>query len=164
MTADTAAQIGPTNNEVGIAWTAYILGELYTDWPRRRDFNWMDVGRAIDVSPRVEPEEMFDELLMWLRDNGYVAFDQAVDENALDVALTDRGFAALGKRAIENEPSLGSRRPGRSNQPCMEDSQIRPTTVFVDIYRYWTAQAATLTKWRIPIDSRWPGRRRHTRA
>jgi hypothetical protein len=108
MTDTMAVQVGPTNNEVGTAWTAYILGELYTDWPRRRDFNWMDVGRAVDVSPRVEPEEMFDELLMWLRDNGFVAFDQSVDGNAFNVALTDRGFAVLGKKAIENEPSLGS--------------------------------------------------------
>lgn len=102
-------QIGPTNSEVGAAWTAYILGELYTDWPRRRDFNSMDVGRAVDISPRIEPEELFDDLLVWLRDNGFVAFNQATEGEAFNVALTERGFAVLGKRAIEHEPSLGSR-------------------------------------------------------
>jgi hypothetical protein len=109
MTAETAVQLGPTNNEAGAAWTAYILGELYIDWPRRRDFNWMDVGRTVDVSPRVEPEELFDELLMWLRDNGFVVFDQLVDGNAFNIALTEKGFAILGKTSIETERSLGSR-------------------------------------------------------
>ncbi len=101
-------QIGPTNNEVGAAWTAYILGELYTDWPRRRNFNWMDVGRAVDVSPGVEGDELLDDLLMWLRDSGFVAFSQAIEGEAFNVALTERGFAILGKRAIESEASLGS--------------------------------------------------------
>jgi hypothetical protein len=88
MSGEFSVQIGPTNSEVGAAWTAYILGELYTDWPRRRDF---------------------DDLLVWLRDNGFVAFNQATEGEAFNVALTERGFAVLGKRAIEHEPSLGSR-------------------------------------------------------
>jgi hypothetical protein len=102
-------QIGPTNSEVGAAWTAYILGELYTDWPRRRDFNCMDVGHAVDISPRVDAEELFDDLLMCLRDNGFVSFNQAAEGNAFDVALTEKGFAILGKRSIESERSLGTR-------------------------------------------------------
>jgi len=103
-----AVQIGPTNSEVGAAWTAYLLGELYADWPRRRDFNYMDVGRAIDISPRIEAEELFDDLLVWLKDNCFVAFTQAADGNALDVALTEKGFAILGKKWLETKRSLGA--------------------------------------------------------
>jgi hypothetical protein len=101
---EMTVQIGPTNNEVGAAWTAYILGELYADWPRRCDFNCMDVGRAVDVSPRVEAEELFDDLLMWLKDSGFVAFSQATEGQAFDVALTERGFAILGSERLKARP------------------------------------------------------------
>ena len=69
----------------------------------------MDVGRAIDISPRIEAEELFDDLLVWLKENGFVAVSQAADGNAFNVALTERGFAILGKRSIETERSLGVR-------------------------------------------------------
>jgi hypothetical protein len=66
-----------SNGEVGKVWTAYIVGELYELWPRRRDFNSLDVSVATGDEPRADPEEFFDDLMMWLKDNDFVRFRQA---------------------------------------------------------------------------------------
>jgi hypothetical protein len=92
-------QIGPTDGDAGKAWTAYILGELYTDWPRKRDFNALDVGVATELSPLADSENLFDDLLEWLKKNAYVDFSQAAEGAVFDVALTEKGFAVLGKRS-----------------------------------------------------------------
>ncbi|WP_117196404.1 hypothetical protein [Rhizobium terrae] len=61
-----------TDRDIGNAWTAHILGQLFSGWPRRQDLNAMDVAVATGFQPRSEPKEMFDDLVMWLNDNGYL--------------------------------------------------------------------------------------------
>jgi hypothetical protein len=86
-----------TNNEVGEAWTLFVLGELADEWPRRVDFNAMDLETATGIGPRKDAEELFDDLFLWLRDQRLISFTQVADEgNAFDVSLTDRGFDAIG--------------------------------------------------------------------
>lgn len=85
-----------TDKEVGAAWTAHIVTQLFERHPRRCDFNSLDISVATDTDPKEDPEQLFDDQMDWLRDNGYVAFDQAMEGNAFNVALTDKGFAVLG--------------------------------------------------------------------
>lgn len=99
----------PTDQEVGRAWTAYIVGELFEAWPRRCDFSALDLGRATGVSARNDEEELFDDLAKWLLDNGFIRFDQASEGAAYGVALTEKGFAVLGRNAPGTERPLGAK-------------------------------------------------------
>jgi hypothetical protein len=99
----------PSNNEVGQIWTAYIVGELYELWPRRRDFNSMDVSVATGDEPREDPEEFFDDLIMWMKDNNLVRFGQATEGCAFGVALTEKGFDVLGRHAPGIDRPLGTK-------------------------------------------------------
>lgn len=85
-----------TNNEIGEAWTLYILGQLAEEWPRRVDFNAMDLGTRTESSPLGDEEDLFDHLMEWLRDHGLIGFNQAIEGNAYDVWITDRGLGIIG--------------------------------------------------------------------
>ena len=88
----------PTNREIGQAWTAYMLGELYEEWPRQLDFNSLDLGTKTGIEPRKDPEEMFDHLVEWLRDNHLIRFKGWEGEGSVSgVSLTERGVAILGE-------------------------------------------------------------------
>ncbi|MGY2936001.1 hypothetical protein ACVWZ6_005603 [Bradyrhizobium sp. GM6.1] len=120
----------PDDQDVGRAWTAYIVGELFEAWPRRCDFSALDLGRATGVSPRKDEEELFDDLSKWLLDNGFIHFDQATEGAAFGVALTEKGFAVLGRNAPGTEKPLGTKlkeagrrsweRRGAGNSRCAD--------------------------------------------
>lgn len=97
----------PSDSEVGGAWTAYVLGELFDKWPRRLDFNALDVA-SVTISPRNDPEELFDDLFNWLNANGYIHIGQDAGEgHALLVSLTNQGFSILGQKPKGFEQPLG---------------------------------------------------------
>ncbi|MEY9785420.1 hypothetical protein [Sinorhizobium fredii] len=98
----------PTNREIGQAWTAYILGELFESWPRRLDLNRMDLETKTSIGPRDEPEAMFDDLVAWLSDNNLIALQDWGDGNAYNVSLTDRGLAILGESLGLEQKPVGS--------------------------------------------------------
>lgn len=99
----------PSDSEVGGAWTAYVLGELFERWPRRLDFNALDVASAT-ISPRNEPEELFDDLFNWLHINGYVHIGQQGGEgHAYLVSLTNQGFSVLGQQPKGLDQPLGKK-------------------------------------------------------
>lgn len=98
-----------TDQDIGRAWTAYILGELFEAWPRRLDFHSLDVSSATGVSPRKDEEELFNDLVGWLLDNGFVRIGQATEGAAFGVALTEKGFAVLGRNAPGTERPLGAK-------------------------------------------------------
>lgn len=99
----------PSSRDIGNAWIAHILGELFDQWPRRADFNAMDVRRETRLGPRVDEEDLFDDLLLWLRDNGFVRYEQSSEGNAFAVALTEKGFAVLGTTPVTFEKPLGAK-------------------------------------------------------
>jgi hypothetical protein len=99
----------PKNREVAAAWIAYILGELFEEFPRRQTFSALDVSTHSGIEPRREPEGFFDDLLLWLRDNGYVRYTQDTEGVAYDVALTERGFSALGKTPDGLDRPIGAK-------------------------------------------------------
>jgi len=100
----------PTNNEIGKAWTAYILGELFESWPATLNFNILDTSQATGVAPAEDEEiEFFISLTDWLRDNGYISFEQSSENQVYNVALTEKGFAILDEKPIGTERSLGTR-------------------------------------------------------
>lgn len=98
-----------SNGEIGKVWTAYILGELFEAWPRRCDFNAMDIGVATGEEPRSDPEEFFNHLLDWLRDNGFVRLGESIDGAVYDVALTEKGCNVLGRTVPGTERTLGAK-------------------------------------------------------
>jgi hypothetical protein len=99
-----------SDKDVGNAWTAFILGQLFESWPRRQDFNTMDVSTATGTAPRTDPEELFDDLLMWLDRNRYIHIDQHGSEgNAYGVSLTNEGFAVLGQQPHSLDRPLGTK-------------------------------------------------------
>jgi hypothetical protein len=52
------------------------------------------------AEPRDDPEEFFDDLITWLRDNDFVSFSQVVDGAAFNVALTEKGYAERSTRRL----------------------------------------------------------------
>ncbi|MCQ1766141.1 hypothetical protein NOJ28_11400 [Neorhizobium galegae] len=99
-----------SDKDVANAWTAFILGQLFESWPRRQDFNAMDVGVATSFAPRSDPEELFDDLLMWLDRNHYIHIDQHGSEgNAYGVSLTNEGLKVLGQQPQSLDRPLGTR-------------------------------------------------------
>lgn len=99
----------PDNKEVAGVWISYLLGELFAEFPRRQSFNAMDVATQSGIEPRRDSELFFDDLLLWLRDNGYVHFTQSAEGAAFNVALTERGFAVLGQKPDGLDQPLGSK-------------------------------------------------------
>lgn len=103
----------PTNREIGHAWTAHILGELFDEWPRRVDFNAMDIETSTEVGPRKDGEDFFDHLFEWLKDEGFVRFTQATEGNVYDVSLTEKGVNILGQKlGIEAKEPIGTQLKG----------------------------------------------------
>lgn len=100
-----------SNRDVGNAWTAAILGALYEEWPRRLDFNAMDLETTTGATPKHESEELFDDLLQWLEDNGFIrSSDQEAPEgNIYGVALTERGHSILGGTPASLDRPLGTK-------------------------------------------------------
>jgi hypothetical protein len=97
------------NRDAGNAWTAHILGELFANWPRRCDFDFLTVSSKTDVEPRDDAVEVFDDLLLWLRAEGFISFEQTLEGNAFDVALTMQGFTALGRQPEGIDKPLGEK-------------------------------------------------------
>jgi hypothetical protein len=109
-----------SNREAGNAWTAHILGELFDNWPKRIDLNYLDVSSKTRVQPRFDPEETFDDLLLWLRTEGFVTFEQETEMNAFGVALTKNGFAALGSQPEGLNQPLGTKLKEAASQTASE--------------------------------------------
>lgn len=100
----------PSNREIGQAWTAFILGELFEEWPRKVDFNAMDLATATGLGPVTDEEEMFDGLFDWLRDEGFVRFEQRTEGNVYAVTLTKRGIDVLRQNlGVDLKEPLGSK-------------------------------------------------------
>ena len=98
----------PSNRDVGNAWTAFVLAELFEEWPARVDLDWMRVQEQTGLSPRKDGDEMFDGLIEWLRNEGYIRFGQTSDTGQFyDVTLTEKGFTVLGKKLDALQPALG---------------------------------------------------------
>ena len=87
-----------TDKEVGEARTAHIISDLFENHPRQRNFNALDVSVKTEADPGDEPDILFDDLMKWLKDNGYVRFDQDMEGSAFDVSLTEKGYAVLGSK------------------------------------------------------------------
>lgn len=101
---------GPKNRDVANAWISYILGELYDEWPRRLDFNSMDVGKATGTEARWEEESLFDDTVRWLQNNGYLLVGQDGDEgNVYGVELTEKGYLLLGSKPESLSEPLGDK-------------------------------------------------------
>jgi len=102
--------IGPSNPEIGNAWTAAILGTLFERWPKRQDFNVMDVSTKTGVHAlESEEEELFDDLILFLEQELYINVGQRSGGNALGVALTGKGYAVLGSTPESLAEPLGNR-------------------------------------------------------
>lgn len=99
----------PSDKDVGGAWAAHILGELFEAWPRRLDFNAMDIAEAT-IAPSDEPEDLFDGLVNWLYLNGYIHVGQQGPEGSvLLVSLTNYGFSVLGQKPKGLDQPLGTK-------------------------------------------------------
>ncbi|WP_269929420.1 hypothetical protein [Aminobacter sp. HY435] len=100
-----------TNREIGNAWISYILGELYDEWPRRRDFDASELATKTGVSPKSDEDDLFDHTVDWLRENGYirVGSQSAPEGTAFDVGLTDKGYAVLGSSPESLSKPIGIR-------------------------------------------------------
>lgn len=88
----------PTNNEVGNAWTLYVLGQLSEAWPRRVDFNAMDLSTETGMAPVLdrEVEETFDDLFRWLKSEGFIEYSQDGEGWVVDVNITTKAMDAIG--------------------------------------------------------------------
>ena len=69
----------------------------------------MDIGVATSSDPKDDPEDFFDDLALWLKNNDFVEFDQAADGAAYNVALTEKGFAVLGHQPPGLDRPLGTK-------------------------------------------------------
>ena len=70
----------------------------------------MDVSVATGLDPLRDPEELFDDLVLWLHDNGYIRIDQNGDSgNFYGVSLTNQGFAVLGGQPDGLDRPLGAK-------------------------------------------------------
>ena len=65
------------NRDIGNAWTAHILGVLFENWPKRQDFNALDLSTKALALPRDEEEELFDDLIRFLADENYIRVGQS---------------------------------------------------------------------------------------
>ncbi|MGK9234764.1 hypothetical protein KXS07_23655 [Inquilinus limosus] len=87
----------PTNREIGQAWTAYMLGELFEAWPRQQQFDHEELEAETGIGPEHEKAAFFHDLAEWLRDNGLVQVKKWGIGGAYGVSLTQYGVAILGK-------------------------------------------------------------------
>jgi hypothetical protein len=99
-----------SNRDIGNAWTAEILGALFESWPKRQDFNALDLS-ATGILPRSEEaEELFHDLILWLEQENYITVGHRnVAGNAYQVALTGKGYSVLGSMPASLSQPLGSR-------------------------------------------------------
>ncbi|MDI6027918.1 hypothetical protein QBK99_17145 [Corticibacterium sp. UT-5YL-CI-8] len=98
--------------DVANTWIAHVLGELYQQWPRRSDFNALDVATATGSSKGEEDPELFDDTIIWLRNNGYIRHsDQSSPDEGgwLEVELTEKSVLLLGKLPDSLQEPLGAR-------------------------------------------------------
>ena len=98
-----------SNRDAGNAWTAYILGYLYEEWPARADLNYLDISKATDIDAGYYGEDIFTDLLLWLRQEGFIAFQEGYDGGASCVSLTSKGMASLGEDVGCSKGPLGKR-------------------------------------------------------
>ena len=97
-----------SHRDAGNAWTAHVLGQLYSDWPERPDFNYLDVSTRTGVDTGDNGERVFNDLMLWLRQEGFIAFEQAAEGEAFGVSLTSKGLRVLGKNFEALEEPLGA--------------------------------------------------------
>ncbi|MDO8984260.1 hypothetical protein [Cypionkella sp.] len=98
-----------SNAETGQAWAAFILGELYEIWPQRCDFHYLEVMTKTHVTSKYDQELVFDHLLLWMRDEGFIRFNQSFEANVMGVSLTQQGMNILGQVSpLADSPSVGS--------------------------------------------------------
>ena len=101
-----------TNNEIGRAWTLYVLGQLSDTWPRRVDFNAEDLVERTELGSDLEEDEaneMFDDLFRWLQSERFIAFNQAGEGWVVDVALTTKAMDAIGHAIPTDNGAAGTR-------------------------------------------------------
>lgn len=99
-----------SNNEIGKAWTLQVLAQLSDAWPRRVDFNALDLATKTEVGPEIdeEAEELFDDLFRWLRNEGFVSFTQDGEGWVVDVQLTSRAMEAIGHALPTDKEAVGT--------------------------------------------------------
>jgi len=98
-----------TNNEIGKTWTLYALGQLSEAWPRRLDFNGMDLSVQCGVGPDLGDEaELFDDLFLWLKNEGFVHFTQDSEGEAYGVHLTSKAMDAIGHAMPTDKGAVGT--------------------------------------------------------
>lgn len=98
-----------SNNDIGKTWTLHTLAQLSDVWPRRLDFNSLDLGTQTGVRPESEQEveEVFDDLFRWLRHEGFVSFTQDGEGWAADVQLTSKAMEAIGHALPTDKGAVG---------------------------------------------------------
>ncbi|MEC5292992.1 MULTISPECIES: hypothetical protein [unclassified Aurantimonas] len=99
-----------TNNDIGKTWTLYALGQLSEAWPRRLDFNALDLGTETGVGTELdsESEEVFDDLFRWLMSEGFVHFKQGSEGAAYGVQLTTKAMDAIGHTLPTTKGAVGT--------------------------------------------------------
>jgi len=102
-----------TNREIGLVWMAYILAQLYDNWPGKVIIEMSEAIEATGTQPEGPEDvtaELWRDLGQWLEDEGIIRKGSgAIGEIFLDDAvLTARGFELLGKPTLGAEKSLGS--------------------------------------------------------
>lgn len=98
-----------SNAETGQAWAAFVLGELYELWPQRCNFDYLEVMTKTHVTCRYDQELVFDHLLLWMRDEGFIRFSQSLEASVLGVSLTQQGMSSLGQQSpLADSASVGS--------------------------------------------------------
>ena len=87
-----------------------MLAQLSDAWPRRVDFNALDLGTKTEARPEVEEEaeELFDDLFRWLRNEGFVTFIQDGEGWAVDVQITSKAMDAIGHAMPTDKGPVGT--------------------------------------------------------
>lgn len=97
-----------TNREIGEAWMAFILGELYEQWPRRCDISTEMAIEQTKVMPPVEADALFDDLTLFLENEGYIRISSSLEGVIYDASLTASGQALLGRPALKAGSTMGA--------------------------------------------------------
>ena len=101
-----------TNREIGLVWTADILGRLFELWPRKTNLEPEPTIDSTGVSAELEDEafKLWHELGEWLENEGIIRKERGfIGRPTIHRAvLTARGFELLGKPTPGTEKSLGT--------------------------------------------------------
>ena len=75
------------------------------------DFNAMDLATATatDAPAGLVEEELFDDLVLWLVQEGFITVGQSAEGNAFNVALTSKSCIALRSMPKSLQEPLGRR-------------------------------------------------------